>query len=386
MPAGLDIGTTAVKLVTSDGERREREHGPELDEIVAAALELVPDEPFGISCAMHSLVGLDARDRPVTPLHTWADLSAVEQAERLKREHPHLHARTGTPLHPMSPLPALVRFREQGVTAHRWVGLKELVVHRLTGEWVIDHSCASGTGLMTLETLDWDAEALALAGVEPEQLARLVPTTQRFGDLVVGAGDGPCANLGLGATEPGIAACSIGTSGALRLTVEDPGVTDATFCYALTPGRWVVGGAINNGGSVLDWLVQLFGAGHEQLLAEAAEVETDGLVMHPYLFSERAPLWDARARASIDGLTHAHTRAHVVRAALDGVCRQLRLVLDSLVDAGFRVDEVRATGGFMRSELWKELLADALGVPVDFTGTRDASARGAARLAQEALG
>jgi gluconokinase len=385
MPSGLDIGSTSVKLVTADGERRERAHGPDLDEIVAAALELVPDGPFGISSAMHSLVGLDARDRPVTPLHTWLDISAVEQAERLRREHPDLHARTGTPLHPMSPLTKLVWFREQGVTARRWVGFKELVVHRLTGEWVVDHSVASGTGLLALATLDWDDEALGLAGVERDQLPRLVPATERFGDLVIGAGDGPCANLGLGATEPGIAACSIGTSAALRVTVADPGVTDATFCYALTPGRWVVGGALNNAGSVLDWLAELFGAGHEELLAEAAEVETDGLVMHPYLYAERAPHWDARVRASIEGLTHAHTRGHLVRAALEGVCHQLRLVLDSLIDAGYRVDQVRATGGFMRSELWKQLLADALAVPVDFTGARDASAYGAALIAREAL-
>jgi gluconokinase len=284
----------------------------------------------------------------------------------------------------MSPLATLVRWREEGIGAHRWAQLKDLVVHRLTGEWVLDHSMASGSGLFELATLDWDAEALALAGVEPEQLPRLVPATERFGDLVVGAGDGPCANLGLGATEPGIAACSIGTSGALRLTVEDPRVTEQTFCYALTPSRWVVGGAINNGGSVLDWLTRLFGATHDELLADAAAVETDGLVMHPYLYSERAPHWDARARASIEGLTHEHGRGHVVRAALEGVCHQLRLVLDSLVDAGYRVDEVRATGGFMRSDLWRQLLADALAVPVDFTGTRDASAYGAALLAADA--
>ncbi len=379
MAAGLDIGSTSVKLLTDGGERREREHDGSLEGSVAAALALVPDGLFGISCAMHSLVGLDERDRPVTPLHTWRDTSAVAQAERLLREHPGLHARTGTPLHPMSPLVKLVEWRERGVTAHRWVGIKELVVHRLTGEWVVDHSCASGTGLLDLATLDWAPDALALAGVEPGQLARPVPVTERFGDLVVGAGDGPCANLGLGATET-IAACSIGTSAALRLTVADPRVTEATFCYALTPGRWVVGGAINNAGSVLDWLTRLFGATHEELLAEAAGVATEGLVMHPHLYAERAPHWDARVRARIEGLAHGHTRAHVVRAALEGVCHQLRLVLDSLAAGGYAVERVRATGGFMRSELFKQVLAAALGVPVDFTGTRDASARGAALL------
>ena len=132
----------------------------------------------------------------------------------------------------------------------------------------MDHSVASGSGLMALETLDWDAEALELAGVRPAQLARLVPATQVLAwapgaaedagldpatPLIIGAGDGPLASLGVGAVQPGVAACSIGTSGALRVTVEHPAIDPAgrVFCYALTPGRWIVGGAINNGGVVL---------------------------------------------------------------------------------------------------------------------------------------
>ena len=124
---------------------------------------------------------------------------------------------------------------------------------------------------MALRTLGWDEEALALAGVRAEQLPALVPTTAQPGRLtasaaaelglsrdtpvVIGAGDGPLANLGVGAVRPGVAACSIGTSGALRLVVDRPVVDRAgrLFCYALTPGRWVVGGAINNGGLVLQW-------------------------------------------------------------------------------------------------------------------------------------
>ncbi len=391
---GLDIGTTSAKVAAfdADGEmsgRREHEYGPdaEVGAIVDAALDLLPDGPVGLSSAMHALVGLDERDRPCTPLLKWSDLHALEQAERIKRGHPELHARTGTPIHPMSPLTKLAWFAEQGVTARRWVGLKELVLHRLTGEWVTDHSVASGTGLMALETLEWDELALDVAGITADQLPRLVPTTERFGEVVIGAGDGPLANLGLGATTSGVAACSIGTSGALRVTASEACVTQETFCYALTPGRWVVGGAINNGGNVLEWLEALFGAGVEALLEDAAAVPagSDGLVMRPYLRSERAPHWDARLRGSLEGLRAEHGRGHVVRAALEGVCHQLRLVLESLLDAGYEVDEVRATGGFVRSELWKDILADALGVRVVYPGVREGSALGAAMLAREAL-
>jgi gluconokinase len=213
--------------------------------------------------------------------------------------------------------------------------------------------------------------------------------------LVVGAADGPLANLGLGAVHPGVAACSIGTSGALRLMVEGPAVDPQrrVFCYALVPGRWIVGGAINNGGAVLRWagaaLAPDLGPHPEpQLLELAAKVPagSEGLLMLPYLLSERAPHWSSVARGAYVGLTRHHGRAHLVRAGLEGVCLQLALVLASVRDAGNDVREIRATGGFARSELWRQMLADALGMPIGFAAGHEGSAFGAALLAMDALG
>jgi gluconokinase len=294
----------------------------------------------------------------------------------------------------MSPLVKLCWLREHEPDVHaavaRWCGVKELVVHRLTGEWVMDHGTASGTGLMALETLEWDPEALELAGVAPERLPRLAPCNEILGDLVLGGGDGPLANLGAGAVKPGVAAVSIGTSGALRVIVEDPRVDERgrVFCYALTPGRWAVGGAINNGGVVLQWAGETLGGSPEELLADAEAVPagSDGLMMLPYLLSERAPQWTARARGAYVGLTHRHGRGHLVRAALEGVCLQLALVLASVRDAGFEVHEVRAGGGFARSPFWRQLLADVLGMPVGFPASSEGSAFGAALVGMEALG
>jgi gluconokinase len=408
---GVDIGTTSAKAArfAPDGSTGPVSHAgyplrephpgwaeQDPEQVVEAVVGLVPrGAPAALSSAMHSLVGVDAEGTPLTPLITWADTRATEQAERLRREHPHLHARTGTPLHPMAPLAKLCWLREHEPHTHadvaRWCGIKELVLHRLTGEWVMDHSIASGTGLMALGTLDWDPEALELAGITPDRLPRLVPVTERLGDLVVGAGDGPLANLGVGAVRPGVAAVSIGTSGALRVIVEDPAVDERgrVFCYALTPGRWVVGGALNNGGIVLEWAGHAFGgADAETLLAEAAAVPpgSDGLLMLPYLLGERAPRWDAHGRGAYLGLTHAHGRGHLVRAALEGVCLQLALVLASVRDAGHEVRELRATGGFARSPLWRQMLADALGMPVGFPGGHQGSAFGAALVGMEAMG
>jgi gluconokinase len=440
----VDLGTTATKVLAIDAGGRTHAAGraeQTLDEgpggeatqdparVLHGAIDAIAEavsearaadvEVAGVSfsTAMHTLMGLDGDGQPLTPIVTWADTRATEQAERLRAspEGIELQRRTGTPVHPMAPLAKLLWLRDAEPAlfgrVRRWVGVKEHVLAHLTGACVTDHSVASGTGLLDLERLDWDDEALALAGVDREALPPLVPSThvldgltaeaaratglERSTPVVAGAGDGPLANLGLGAVRPGVAACSIGTSGALRVMVERPSVDPQgrVFCYALTPGRWVVGGALNNGGVVLRWtgeaLAPDLGEHPEPALLELAArapVGSDGLVMLPYLLSERAPHWSSLPRGAYVGLTRAHRREHLVRAALEGVCLQMATVMRSMRDAGNDVREVRATGGFARSALWKQMLADVLGLPVGFAAETEGSALGAALLGMEALG
>lgn len=439
---GVDIGTTATKAVAfavdgellasaSAGYPLEEPHpghavqDPQL--ILQAVLETVREvvdevgahrvAGLSFSAAMHSLLGLSPEGEPLTPLLTWADTRARAQAERLRAGVGGLalHRRTGTPVHPMSPLTKLVWFHEQepGLCERVafWAGIKEFVLLRLCGALVTDHSVASTTGLMNIHELGWDGEALAHAGILPEQLPELVPTTTVLPGLteagaratglpaatpvVVGASDGPLANLGLGAVRPGVAACSIGTSGALRVVVDRPVVDPLgrVFCYALTPGRWVVGGAINNGGVVLGWAgdalaPDLGETPEEELLALAGSVPagSGGLLMLPYLLSERAPHWSSLPTGAYVGLTRAHRREHLVRAALEGVCQQLALVLQSMRSAGLAVEQIRATGGFARSPLWRQMLADVLGTDISFASGHEGSGFGAALLGMQALG
>jgi gluconokinase len=438
---GVDIGTTSTKAVAYDcrghagpsssvsyplNEPAADHVEQDPDEILRAVYETVgrvvaavncPIAGLSFSSAMHSLIGLDPRATPLTPSITWADSRASAQAARL-RTSPQglpLHRRTGTPVHPMSPLIKLLWFREQQPklfeqVAH-WVGIKDYLLQQLCGALVTDHSLASGTGLLDIHDLAWDSEALHLAGISVEQLPELVPTTtvlppltrdagvrmglDRDTRVIIGAGDGPLANLGLGAVRPGVAACSIGTSGAIRVMVERPTVDPqgGVFCYALTERRWVVGGAINTGGVVLQWAGEALAPDlgdepQERLLELAAQapVGSGGLIMLPYLLSERAPHWSSLPRGAYIGLTREHNRVHLVRAALEGVCHQLALVLQSVRDAGNQVQEVRATGGFARSPLWRQMLADVLGIEIQFTGAHEGSSFGAALLGMQALG
>ncbi|MBM7492674.1 gluconokinase [Micromonospora luteifusca] len=438
---GVDIGTTSTKANAYDTSGRQlashladypmnnpqpgyAEQDPQLildavlKSISMVVAELaVPVSGLAFCSAMHSLIGLNPAGDPLTPSLTWADSRSTRQAERLRAVPSGLalHRRTGTPMHPMSPLPKLLWFAEQEPklfesVAH-WVGIKDWVLLRLCDTLVTDHSIASATGLLDIHRLEWDSEALAIAGITTEQLPRLVATTTVLPGLtpqaaaitelpqrtpvVVGAGDGPLANLGLGAVHPGMVACSIGTSGAMRVMVERPGVDPlgGVFCYALTEHRWTVGGAINNGGIVLKWagaaLAPDLGQHSEEdlvALAARAPVGSGGLIMLPYLHSERAPHWSALPRGAYVGLTHAHRREHLIRAAMEGVCQQLALVLTSVRAAGNEVNEIRASGGFARSGLWRQMLADVLGLPVSFPAGHEGSSFGGALLGMQALG
>ncbi|MEU4164210.1 gluconokinase [Actinoplanes sp. NPDC026670] len=446
---GIDTGTTSTKGIAAgpDGEIRALTSvhyplsvpGPgraELDPaaLTGAAIKALTDVAaecrakgdrviaIGLSSFLHALVPMDGNGKPLGPVVTWADNRAAAQCERIVADGRarQLQARTGTPVHPMSPLTKLAWWTGEDpgtlrATA-RWGGVKELVVAALTGgPFLVDLSIASGTGLYDIHARRWDDEALRIAGVRPEQLAEVVPTTHLLRldagvaaaaglpagtPLVIGAADGPLANLGVGATPPGVGAVSLGTSGALRTVVAAPTGDEAgrLFCYALTEDRWVIGGAVNNAGSVVRWAGQTFlpdegdGEGADdrdaRLLDEAAGIVagSEGLLCLPYLLGERAPWWRPGLRGGYLGLRREHGRPHLVRAAVEGVCQQLALVRDSFEAEGNPLTEIRATGGAAASKLWIGVLASALDLPVTVADVPEGTALGACLLARHALG
>jgi gluconokinase len=444
---GIDTGTTATKGIAATIDGTLRAHvsvhyplsvpGPgraELDPAhlrdaavkaltdVAAACRDNGDRVVAVSLSafLHALVPLDVAGNPLGPLVTWADARSGEQCDRILAagRARALQARTGTPVHPMSPLTKLSWWRDNDPeilrATPRWGGVKELVLAALTDEpFLLDLSVASGTGLYDIHRRHWDAEAMEIAGVSPRQLAEVVPTTTVLSlkpglaglpagtPLIIGAADGPLANLGVGATPAGVAAVSLGTSGALRTLVDRPtaDADDRLFCYALTEDRWVIGGAVNNAGSVVRWAGQSFAGGFERPGAEGEDADerdaallieaqgappgSDGLLCLPYLLGERAPWWRSGLRGAYLGLRREHGRAHLVRSAVEGVCQQLALVKDSFAAP---VTEVRATGGAVASELWVGVLAATLDLPVAVADTPEGTALGACLLGWHALG
>jgi gluconokinase len=424
----IDLGTTATKVIAVDREARvlasaergypmhttasgEATHDPA--QVLAAALSALAEVAQGdfevralaLTGAMHTLLGLDAEGEPVTGSLSWADNRATEQTSRLRgtERGRALHQATGTPIHPFAPLSKLAWFTEHDPgRAAKWCGLKDFVFHRLTGRLATEHSSASGTGLMDIHRLTWHPDALDFAGITADQLPELVAPTEITPlsldipglpvglPVVIGGGDGPLANLGVGAVVPGVAALSLGTSGALRVVRDRPGVDERgrVFCYAIAEGLWVLGGAVSNGGVVAQWAAETFGVDVSTLLDEAHAVPPGaaGLVALPYLLAERAPWWDPDPRATIIGLRREHGRAEITRALVEGVGQQLALVLDAVRSADARVDSVRVTGGAFRNPLWATVLASALGLELELAEDSEGSGVGAALLAWRALG
>ncbi|QDZ70678.1 gluconokinase [Pediococcus pentosaceus] len=376
------------------------------------------------SSAMHSLILMDKDNHPLTRVITWADNRSSKYAEELKDNGlgQQLYAHTGVPTHPMSPLVKLIWLKNEQPEifkkATHFIGIKDYVLFRLYGKYVQDYSLANATGLFNIFTMDWDEQALEITGVTRDQLPELVsPEYQLTGlaksyaevtgipedtPFIMGASDGTLSNLGVNAIEPGVLAVTIGTSGAVRVVVDKPVVDPRgrLFTYYLDDGKWVVGGPVNNGGIVFRWVRdQLFSP--EKITAEQMQVNSyeiltdiaskipagaDGLLFHPYLGGERAPIWDANARGSFFGLTRQHTRAHMVRAALEGIVYNLYMVMLMIEGVAGKPKSIQATGGFARSALWRQMLADIFEQDVNIPESFESSALGAVVIGMKSLG
>ncbi|MDV3308419.1 MAG: gluconokinase [Cyclobacteriaceae bacterium] len=376
-----------------------------------------PPEAIGFSTAMHSVIAVDKNGRPLRNMLTWADGRSASVARSLRESDDarELYEVTGTPIHAMSVLAKLMWLREQEPEifrqAARFISIKEFIWHRLFGDYEMDYSAASGTGLMDILRREWNPRSLDLAGIKESQLSVLVPTRYRRNDLpetmqrlltliptpwfIVGGGDGCLANLGSNAITRGIACLTIGTSGAIRVASSAPryDFSSMTFNYILDEKTFICGGPINNGGVILQWyLSDLLGQRLESLsdyasyLSQAAALPpgAGGLIFLPYLMGERAPIWDSRVSGAFFGITTEHRQEHFTRAVIEGISFALYQVAGLLREAGGEMEQINASGGFVHSREWLQILSDIFGMPMHRNNTEDASSIGAALMAARA--
>lgn len=429
----LDIGTSSVRagLYGEDGRslpgaaarlphqvRYLPDGGVEADpDILLALVETAierslqaspgPVAAVGISCFWHSLLGLDADDRPSTPLLLWADTrSAADAREFARRVNPAaVRARTGCRPH-SSYLPAkLLWIRrahpDRWARTRRWLSFGEYLTLRLNGEVVASESMASASGLWDQSARRWDPEvleAVGLAGGTLPPVADLtaVPLRQqpagRWPALagtpwLLPAGDGACNNLGSGATQADRVALMIGTSGAVRrMCTGGPWtVPPGLWQYRLDGRRGLVGGALSNGGNLHQWLLdalRLPAGGLDEALA-ALPPAAHGLVFLPLLAGERSPGWEPGAFGAVVGLREATTPLEVLRAGLEGVAVRFAALVAEL--GGART-LIASGGGIWNSGAWAQILADAVGGDLQCCAEPEPSSRGAALLALEACG
>jgi gluconokinase len=441
----IDIGTTHCKaIVTTDNaevlfedkagypsyqpQPGYHEQDPEqifnaVIEVLSKATESIADKEnilaVSFSAAMHSLIAVGKDGKPLTSLWTWADTRSIGIAAELKHteEGKRLHLETGTPIHPMSPLCKIAWIKrempEVFTATHKFISGKEYVFHKLTGVYETDIAMASATGLLDVQSLNWSDEALSVAGITKEKLSLLTQPTDFLPQLLPayaeklklpvtvpflhGGSDGSLANTGAGAVLPGEAALTIGTSGAIRILhsqpVRDP--ENRLFNYRLDKDVYLPGGAINNGGILLEWFIKTFtdnAKPFDEYLAEllpqvkGVPAGSEGLIFLPYVHGERAPVWDAGASGMFVGIKAIHTRAHYLRAVLEGVGFGLKQVLEALEDNGVLINTLFAGGGFVESPEWLQIVTDILQKPVQVSLTADASSMGAVFMGMKALG
>jgi gluconokinase len=442
---GIDIGTTHTKAVVTTTaaevltevkagypslQPQPGYHEQDPQQIVEAVIEVLTKAIHAIprkenilvvsfSAAMHSLMAVDEQGHALTNLWTWADTRSHEIAAFLKDTPPghRIYQQTGTPVHPMSPLCKIAWMRrempELFAATHKFISGKEYIVHQLTGKYIVDTALASATGLLDVQTLTWSEDALAFAGIDESRLSMLAEPTDRLPPLkeeyaqllnlpadtpfINGGSDGSLANIGAGAVLPGEAALTIGTSGAIRILSTKP-VQDAgrrLFNYRLDQDNYLPGGAINNGGILLQWFIQTFTDNIQpfdtyldELLPQAGIIEPGaaGLIFLPYVHGERAPVWDAEASGMFVGIKAMHTRAHFLRAILEGVGFSLRQILEALEENGVVIDHLYAGGGFIDSPEWLRIVTDILGKTIHVSHAADASAMGAIYMGMKATG
>lgn len=372
----------------------------------------------GIACFWHSLMGLDHTGTPTTPVYLWADTRSRQDIDDIRREVDagELWRRTGCFLHSSywtGKLRWLQRVAPDLIArTSEWCAFSDYVAGTFFGTRGTSVSMASSTALMNATTHAWDELAVTAAGIDPATLPRIRNERESLGQLKAefarrwpalatcpwfgGIGDGACANVGSGGIGPDRIALTVGTSGALRMVTRQPRGTpssapESLWTYRLDDLRAVVGGAISNGGKVVDWLVELTRTSFEGPdMQEAATLEPDahGLTILPFLAGERAPIWSDWATAAVTGLTLATTPAQLFRAAMESVSYRLAMIYAQLATQAEPDHQVVANGGaILRSGMWLQMLADVIERPiVTLPPDEESTARGAALMALEYAG
>lgn len=385
-----------------------------IDEAIEEAGKLA-DEICGVGlCTFwHSLIGVGADGTPLTPLYNWNDTRSSDDARALAQciDVRATHARTGVIPH-SSYQPARLLWQRRTTPdifprVARWMTFGDYLLFKLFGRSLYSISMASGTGMFNPNTCDWDDELLSLVGINRSHLSPLAADDEALVGLreeyrdrwrvlndvpwFPALGDGACSNIGSGCVTHDRVALMVGTSGAMRVCfrAETVRVPEGLWCYRADRRYVVVGGALSNGGDVYAWSLKTLNLDADETEEQLARPRPDGhgLTVLPFFSGERSTGWADEARAVIAGLTLATTPADILRALLESVAYRFAAVYGRLREEIPASNQVIASGGgLLNSPAWAQMMADVLNVPVAASAASEASSRGVALLALQAMG
>lgn len=348
--------------------------------------------------AMHSVLPIDVNGVPLGNAMAWSDNRAKKEADDLKNSElgKLLYKATGTPIHAMSPLNKITWLKnndeDRFAATKKFLSIKTYIIQQLTGEYIVDFSVASATGMLNIYSLKWEDNALEHAGIDEGQLADVVPifyspkklkreyqTSLGLHDkvkLLIGSSDGCTATLGAGVWNDGKATVTLEESGAVRVVGKEvlQDEKQRLFNYVLSEGYYVSGGPTNNVGSVFEWYAKQFGDFKkafdledcmENLINDASKVPTgsEGIIFLPYLQGERAPIWNANARGVYFGLNIKHEQKHFIRATIEGILYAFYSIGKTLEEQR-SIKSLSANGTFASYPFWTQMMADIFNKPV----------------------
>ncbi|MBX9878743.1 MAG: xylulokinase [Candidatus Obscuribacterales bacterium] len=443
---GIDIGTSSTKSIAIDGNGRIlaeatagyplyqpkplwSEQDPndwwkatvETVQKVVKSAQLKPSDvkAIGLSGQMHGAVFLDKNNSVIRPAILWNDQRTAEECvdiEKAAGGRNELIKLVANPALTGFTAPKIIWLRKHEPANFARVAKvllpKDEIRRRLTGEFATDVSDASGMLLFDVANRTWSKALLSKLDLSQDLFARAYESQEVTGKLtaevasllglttacvvVGGAGDCAAGAIGNGIVREGLVSTSIGSSGVVFAHSEkfavDPSGRLHTFCHAVKD-KWHLMGVTLSAGASLQWFRNSLclsddSAIYEKLTAEAQAVAagSDGLFFLPYLFGERTPHADPNARGSFIGLTLSHTRGHFVRSIMEGVTYSLNDCLAIMRELNIPVDEIRASGGGAKSDLWRQIQADVFGEEVALLTAEHGAAYGVALLAAVGTG
>ncbi len=361
-------------------------------------------------CAFwHSLVGVDDRGKPTTPVLTWADTRSREFSGELKErfDEREVHQRTGAHFHSSFWPAKLLWLRHERPDiwnkTERWLSFGDFVAKRLFGESITSISMASATGVFDQRKLKWDSELLRYLKVKRVSLPRVASDGETFrltrkfarrwpylahAKWFPAIGDGAADHIGSCGVVKNTASLMVGTSAAMRVVLDkvSRNIPEGLWCYHIDSKRVIVGGALSDGGNLYALIKKRFGL-KGNIEPEISKRETrDGLVVIPFFHGERSTGYDENARGAVIGMTAEHDGFDVLRAAMEGVAFRLADIYERL-SAVTEIQTIVTSGGALKaSSTWTQIIADTLGSDLAVSDADESSLRGAALLALETTG